>query len=298
MRIKIIFVYLILTLTTFTVFSQNVGINDDGSSPDQSAMLDIKSTRKGLLIPRMTESQRNSISSPANGLFVITEYSNDRYCFEVYDGYNSEWRQVKCFGRCICSEITSYSVSSISYNFINGSGTTVSLGDDDISSAINIGFDFCFYGETYNQIYISSNGFITFLSGEGSGCCSGQTTPNGNSPNGFIALNWTDLNPNYGGSIYYFTTGTAPNRKFVVTFDGIGEYSNSSYTTTAQIVLYETSNYIDINISSINVNSHTIMQGIENQSGSDGVGIPGRNTATGPLSISNESWRFEPQCNN
>lgn len=50
--------------------SQNVSINNDGSLPDGSAILDIKSVSKGVLIPRMTLSQRNSIILPATGLCV------------------------------------------------------------------------------------------------------------------------------------------------------------------------------------------------------------------------------------
>ena len=296
MKSLILFVFLWM-LMVGNLFSQNVGINADGSAPDPSAGLDINFTDKGLLIPRLTITQRDAISNPANGLLIITDKGNDRYCLQVYDNVNTSWKDIKCWERCICNEIQDYSVSSISYNFVSTSGTSVSLGDDQVSGAINIGFDFCFYGTTYNQVYISSNGFITFTSGQGSGCCSGVATPNSNSPNNFIALNWTDLNPNYGGSIYYTTTGTAPNRQFIVTFDNIGEYSNSSHTTKAQIILYETTNYIDINIEHLDVNSHTFMEGIENQDGSSGVGIPGRNTATGSFYTSSESWRFEPVCN-
>ncbi len=47
-----------------------VGINTDGSQPDASAMLDIKSTDKGILIPRMTRAQRDAIASPATGLMI------------------------------------------------------------------------------------------------------------------------------------------------------------------------------------------------------------------------------------
>ena len=50
------------------LLSQNVAINADGSAPDGSAMLDIKSTTKGLLIPRMTTVQRTAIPAPAIGL--------------------------------------------------------------------------------------------------------------------------------------------------------------------------------------------------------------------------------------
>lgn len=50
--------------------AQNVAINDDGSLPHPSAMLDIKSNNKGLLVPRMTIAQRDGISAPATGLLI------------------------------------------------------------------------------------------------------------------------------------------------------------------------------------------------------------------------------------
>jgi len=51
-------------------YSQGVAINSDNSAPDPSAMLDVKSTTKGLLFPRMALAQRNAITSPANGLTI------------------------------------------------------------------------------------------------------------------------------------------------------------------------------------------------------------------------------------
>jgi hypothetical protein len=47
-----------------------VAINDDNSAPDSSAMLDVKSTNKGLLPPRMTKAQRDAIANPAIGLMI------------------------------------------------------------------------------------------------------------------------------------------------------------------------------------------------------------------------------------
>lgn len=60
-----------------------VAINQDGSNPDASAILDVKSTNKGVLIPRMTTAQRNAISNPATGLLV---FDNDINSFYYYDG--------------------------------------------------------------------------------------------------------------------------------------------------------------------------------------------------------------------
>jgi trimeric autotransporter adhesin len=70
-------------------FAQNVAINNDGSTPNPSALLDIKSTTKGLLMPRMTTLERNAIVNPAEGLKV---YDTDTKNFWFYDG--SAWKSV------------------------------------------------------------------------------------------------------------------------------------------------------------------------------------------------------------
>ena len=59
----------IVMIASYTLSAQ-VAINSDGSSADVSAMLDIKSDTAGILIPRMTETERSLISTPADGLLV------------------------------------------------------------------------------------------------------------------------------------------------------------------------------------------------------------------------------------
>jgi hypothetical protein len=61
-----------VAIILFAGFSLNaqVGINNDATIPDNSAMLDVKSTSKGLLPPRMTYEELHAIGSPANGLIV------------------------------------------------------------------------------------------------------------------------------------------------------------------------------------------------------------------------------------
>ncbi|MDX1479366.1 MAG: hypothetical protein R3301_16740, partial [Saprospiraceae bacterium] len=71
------------------MYSQSVGINSDGSMPDASAILDVKSTSKGLLIPRMTAAQRGAVAAPATGLLVYQTDGNQGLW--VYDG--SIWKQ-------------------------------------------------------------------------------------------------------------------------------------------------------------------------------------------------------------
>ncbi len=58
-------------------------INAAGDAPDASAMLDVQSTTKGVLIPRMTSAQRTAIASPATGLLL---FDTDTGGFWFYDG--------------------------------------------------------------------------------------------------------------------------------------------------------------------------------------------------------------------
>lgn len=67
---KILTLLIMLLLGTNLLFAQSVGINSDGSAPASSAMLDVSSTAKGFLAPRMTAEQKAAITSPATGLLV------------------------------------------------------------------------------------------------------------------------------------------------------------------------------------------------------------------------------------
>jgi hypothetical protein len=80
---------LLFLILLIPAFSQ-VAVNADGSDADGSAMLDVKSTSAGVLVPRMTLSERNSIGSPATGLMVFQ--SDDISGFYYYNG--SEWDMI------------------------------------------------------------------------------------------------------------------------------------------------------------------------------------------------------------
>jgi len=71
-------------------FSQSVAINTTGSTASASAMLDVSSTVKGMLIPRMSRTERNAIASPATGLLIF-QSSPDSVGFYYYNGSTWTW---------------------------------------------------------------------------------------------------------------------------------------------------------------------------------------------------------------
>ena len=72
--------------TTFATMAQSVGINADGSAANTSAMLDVKSTTKGFLPPRMTEVQRDQIPFVVGLMIYNTTTNKPNY----YNG--TEWK--------------------------------------------------------------------------------------------------------------------------------------------------------------------------------------------------------------
>lgn len=187
---------------------------------------------------------------------------------------------------------SSYTVTNIPSATIPGAPINVTLGNDQVSSALPIGFTFNFFCINYTQFYISSNGFITFSSASTSGCCSGQAIPNAAAPNNLIALAWEDYDPSAGGTINYFTTGTAPNRQLIVNFTNVPHFGGGGGPLTGQIVLYETTNVIDIQITSQTSDGGLHTQGVEDASGTIGFASPGRNAVS--WSTSNNGKRFTP----
>ena len=76
-----------------------------------------------------------------------------------------------------------------------GTGTPLSLSNDSVSQAISIGFNFYFYGKKYSNVYVSSNGFISFNANTPDGCCVGNPIPSQDTVNNIIAALWNDLDP-------------------------------------------------------------------------------------------------------
>jgi hypothetical protein len=159
-------------------------------------------------------------------------------------------------------------------------GTSVILGDDQVSADLDIGFDFVFFGDTHSTFRISSNGFITFANSTANGCCSGQNIPATGTPNDLIALVWDDLwGSNGGGTIEYYTIGSAPFRTLIVNFTDVSYCCTATQSVSVQAKLFETTNCIEIHTIDV-INANPATQGIENQNGTEAYTYPGRNSSS------------------
>ncbi len=90
---KLKFTTIILLLATMA-YGQGVAINEDGASPDPSAMLEVTSTEKGILIPRMTEAQRDAIAEPATGLLIFQTDAAAGFYFNAGSAVAPDWQRL------------------------------------------------------------------------------------------------------------------------------------------------------------------------------------------------------------
>jgi len=195
------------------------------------------------------------------------------------------------------NQTTNYNVTNIPYVNQTNTGTQLFMTDDSQQGPFNIGFTFCFFGQTYTQFYIGSNGWISFSPGQPTTFTT-QTIPTGNAlvPRNCIMSPWQDWNPALGGQIRYQTVGVAPCRKLIVSWIGIPMYSCTSNQGTFHIVINESTNIIDSYIQNkpacLSWQNGTATQGIHNVAGTIGIAVPGRNSSA--WVTNNNAWRWTP----
>ena len=197
------------------------------------------------------------------------------------------------------------SCTTLTANLVGDVPINCSIGTDDIySTPFSLGFTFNFYGTPYTQILVGANGNLNFdltLSGAYDPWPITAALLGNSSVYNCICGPWCDIDyADFGGSCWYSTDGVAPNRKFVVSFCKTYMYNSSSCPgqfTTTQIILYETTNIIEVHIAHKTICSswnggHAIC-GVQNATGTAATAAPARDW-TPNWTATDEAWRFTP----
>jgi len=107
---------LLLCIIPCITQAQSVGISNSAITSDASSILELKSTKQGLLIPRMLSTERTAISNPATGLMI---YQTDAPAgFYYFDG--AAWKQVGA----------SQSISPVNFRYSNDASQNVNASTD------------------------------------------------------------------------------------------------------------------------------------------------------------------------
>ncbi|MFZ7107506.1 MAG: beta strand repeat-containing protein, partial [Bacteroidota bacterium] len=198
---------------------------------------------------------------------------------------------------CVNPVLNTYNVTSATYGLQSTAGfSNGPTGDDAFGGPYAIPFSFNYFGNLYNDLYIGTNGYITF--GSGSGDRFVQTFPSATAPNNIVAIGYCDLNVTTAGMVTYGTVGVAPNRIFVIDFNGVPPFSGTG-TLSGQIQLFENGNKVEIHVTSASLTNVKTL-GIENSTGTSGASPTGFNNAAWTVTTP-EAWSFVAaarQCNN
>lgn len=178
------------------------------------------------------------------------------------------------------------------------SSNTPNNTDDYFSTTTTpIGFNFIYYGDTVNTCVVSANNFISFdltKKGQYSNWVYSSAVTAGDVDDA-IMFPFQDIIFAYGGTISYQTFGSAPHRIFVVEFCEVPMFSCTNQLVTNELVLYEGTNKIVMNIKNqptCSWNGGTQIEGLRHN-GSQNL-VPGRDVPNTPWTAYNDSRMFTP----
>ncbi|MEJ2706592.1 MAG: hypothetical protein P8074_03150 [Anaerolineales bacterium] len=148
-------------------------------------------------------------------------------------------------------------------------GTQVTFGnpdDDYTATPINLGFNFKFYENSYSQVYVSTNGLLTFEIG--TSAYTNQFLPQDPPPNNMIAVFWDDLELG-SGKVYYRSYNSASGRYFVIEWVQVTHIGGTN-PLTFEAILFENGDIV-LQYQQLYPGVTGFTVGIENVDGTDGL---------------------------
>lgn len=172
--------------------------------------------------------------------------------------------------------------------------------DDCRWDNISLPFSFRFYGNVYNTVHVSSNGWVGMGNTGSTTTGMGFTLPNAAAPNNVIHGLTADLDLRgvSGGTLEYYIEGGSPNRVFVVSYTNV-LFRTGGGSVSFQVKLFETSNVIEIHTESFTNTTLGKAQGVENAAGTVANTVTGRNNTTNWTGTGfTNGYRFTPETVN
>lgn len=186
--------------------------------------------------------------------------------------------------------------------------------DDTHTGLLDIGFDFEFYGQSYNQCVLSDNGYLSFKTARANQHSSFTWTGLNTSTDAHNAIHaaMVDLLLRNYGQLRYERFGSAGERRFIAEWCDVPLYGTSCeyLRVTTQVILYETTNIIEIHTTSIDpivgncpsasFGSYSkVVQGVVSPNNAQSVFTPGRdiNGNWGAQGATNDAVRYTPDAN-
>lgn len=153
---------------------------------------------------------------------------------------------------------------------VSGGTNTGLTSSNTITGAVALPFTFNFYENAYSSVYISAYGYLTFTGGQ----YIGRQSPLllADEPNNLVAPFWGPHLLNNSGTdarVFYKTSGSAPNRTFIVQWNKVRDYEN---TYTFEAILHENGDIVfQYNTMNYQSSRSCTAAGIEDSRASDGL---------------------------
>ena len=247
-----------------TITVSNVSVNP--STLDFSVTLENNTFPEGMINTRVIPKQnisdvQNEISSKdkpidAGGISIDGQGGPDLFGYKWIDSNDPNGPQY------IWDDISTTGTLATTWTPTG----TFNAKDEGYAGPFPLGFNFKYYGVNKTQVYVSSNGLLSFGT-ISTNIFTNAGIPNAAAPNEYIAPFWDDLDGVSSGTVHYKQDAN----KFTIQYTGWHKYSNTG-SLTFQIVLYSNGKimfyYKEMNAT---LNSATV--GIENAAGNDGLQV-------------------------